>query len=145
MLKKQDQGKNTCLPPSQWYSMWGHEPGHSYLGGKQGGDHPDFRKKTVTFGEKELPREGHTLSDGQRLQQTLRSLCAGAERQRPRHTIPRGPRSLPGAPVGLEAQATCRASGLSFKVLQLTSDNHPNWQWGTLEPLRGVAERLIGT
>lgn len=76
--------------------------------------------RRLTFGGKELPREGHTLRGGQRLQQTLQALSAGADRQRPRHTIPRGhtPRSSepPRGPVGLEAQAAYWQTAFLSKV-----------------------------
>lgn len=59
--------------------MWGPETCHPQPGGKQGRDHPDFRKKTVTFGGKELPREDCTPSDGRRFEQTLPAFSAGAD------------------------------------------------------------------
>lgn len=67
--------------------------------------------------EKELLKEGRTLSDRQGFEQVLQTLCAGAEdgskRQSPEHA--RGPQSLSGAPLSQEALANLAPLQLRLK------------------------------
>lgn len=146
--KKARLGKNTCLPPSPSGIRCGGLRHATHSSEVSRAETTDFRKKTVTSGGKELPREeDRTPSGGRRFEQTLPALSAGTDvalRGRDLGTpCPRGPQSLSGVPVGQQAQATLWAHGLPFRVLWLTSGNHPSWQWGTPELLRSVAERLI--
>lgn len=83
-------------------SMWGPEPCHPHLGGKQGRDQPDFRKEAVTSGEKELLREEHTLSGGRRFQQALQGLSAGAEGGSERQTGADHPLEILRASLGTQ-------------------------------------------
>lgn len=76
MLKEQELGQELVISSfPRCCLIWGYEPCHLHLGSKWGIDHPDFGRRTGTFGEKkDLPREDRAPSDGQRFEQILQAL-----------------------------------------------------------------------